>query len=222
MDDPTLETRRHDQALEELTRLNAFSGSVRILWPPMQALACHATTPLRVLDVATGAGDVPLRLWSRARRAGVALQLEGCDRSPMAVAHAQARARRAGADLRFFVLDLLHEEIPRGYDVICCSLFLHHLGEEEAVRLLRAMAQAATRLVLVHDLVRSVPGWLWAYLGTRVLTCSDVVRTDGLLSVRAAYTVEEIRALARAAGLSQVSMTRHWPSRFLLVWRVAP
>ncbi len=215
MDDPALEMRRHHQALQGLTRLNAFSGSVRILWPPIHALACEATVPLRVLDVATGAGDVPLRIWSRARRAGMAFQVEGCDRSPTAVAHAQARARRAGADLRFFVLDVLRQEIPRGYDVICCSLFLHHLGEDDAARLLRAMAQATRHLVLVHDLVRSVPGWLWAYLGTRVLT-------HGLVSVRAAYTVEEIRALVRAAGLSQTSITRHWPSRFLLAWRPTP
>src|SRR5437879_5864891 len=85
MDRPDLEERRHAQALRGLARINRWSGSARILWRPLQAVARQwGSAPLRLLDVATGGGDVPLRLWRKARRAGMALEVEGCDRSPTA------------------------------------------------------------------------------------------------------------------------------------------
>src|SRR5437868_11693552 len=90
MDQPDLDPRRHVEALRGLERINALSGSARLLWPPVRELARKAAAPLRLLDVATGAGDVPLRLWRRARKAGVALTVAGCDRSACAVGHARA------------------------------------------------------------------------------------------------------------------------------------
>src|SRR5207253_4164581 len=98
------------------------------------------------------------------------------------------------------------------------SLFLHHLDERQAIELLRAMACSARRLVLINDLVRSRTGYILAYLGTRLLSASDVVHTDGLRSVEAAFTLEELRALARRAALDRVRVTRHWPCRVLLEW----
>src|SRR5918912_1375115 len=74
MDQPGLDPRRHAHALRGLARINFWSGSAGILWPDLAALAREtAPRPLRVLDVATGGGDVPIRLWRRARRAGLDL-----------------------------------------------------------------------------------------------------------------------------------------------------
>src|SRR5947209_6535750 len=108
MDQPGLEEPSHVQALEGLARINRWSGSARLLWPSIRALAGEASSSaLRLLDVATGGGDVPLRLWHRTRRAGMALEVEGCDRSPTAVAHARRAAARCAAEVRFFEWDAL-------------------------------------------------------------------------------------------------------------------
>ena len=80
------------------------------------------------------------------------------------------------------------------------------------------MAQAATHLVLVNDLRRSTAGLALAHLAAWTLSGSDVVRADGARSVRAAFTVREAAALARAAGLKGAIVERHWPFRFLLSW----
>jgi 2-polyprenyl-3-methyl-5-hydroxy-6-metoxy-1,4-benzoquinol methylase len=174
---------------------------------------------LRVLDLATGAGDLPIRLWHKARRAHIQLRLEGCDVSPRAVAYAHQRAKNQGADVRFFQLDALADALPTNYDVLTSSLFLHHLNDEQAVNLLRRMAQAANRLVLINDLRRNLAGLALAYIGTRLLSTSDVVHRDGVMSVRAAFTLEEVRTLARNAGLEGAQVKKRWPCRFLLAWR---
>jgi SAM-dependent methyltransferase len=220
IDRPDLAAADHAAALRGLTRINRFSGSTRLLWPALRDLACEvAPRPVRVLDVATGAGDLPLRLWGRAQRAGLAVLVEGCDRSPFAVQYATEQAARRGADVRFFVLDALHDALPDGYDAITCSLFLHHLDDAQAVELLRRMGHAAGRLVLVNDLVRSIPGYVLAWLGCRVLSRSWVVHGDGPQSVAAAFTPAEARALAGRTGLAGVTVERRWPCRFLLTWR---
>jgi 2-polyprenyl-3-methyl-5-hydroxy-6-metoxy-1,4-benzoquinol methylase len=219
MDQPDLDRRRHVEALRGLERINRWSGSARILWPPLLEIARQSAAPLRVLDVATGAGDVPVRLWRRARKAGVDLRIEGCDRSACAVEHARGRAAEEGTNVTFFEWDALAGALPAGYDAVVSSLFLHHLDEDEAVGLLARMAAAAARLVLINDLERSLPGMLLAYLGTRVLSASPVVHTDGPLSVAAAFTRTEALALARRAGLDGACVQRRWPFRYLLTWR---
>jgi SAM-dependent methyltransferase len=219
MDQPGLDQRRHFHALRGLERINFWSHSAGILWPPLAELARQlAPRPLRVLDLATGGGDVPIRLWHRARRRGLPLEIDGCDVSADAIRYARERAVRKSATVRFFTHDALAGPLPEWYDVHFCSLFLHHLDEEQAVDLLRRMSQSASRMVLINDLVRSRVGLLLAQVAVRLLTTSPVVHVDGPRSVRAAFTLDEARSLAERAGLHGVSIGRRWPCRFLLAW----
>jgi 2-polyprenyl-3-methyl-5-hydroxy-6-metoxy-1,4-benzoquinol methylase len=217
MDLPDLDMERHVRALRGLERINRWSGSARLLWGPIRAQN-HSVQPRRLLDVATGGGDIPIQLWHKARRAGLKLEIAGCDRSPQAIEYARQRAAGSRADVHFFEWDVLQNGVPGRYDIVASSLFLHHLEESQAVALLKAMAGAARRLLLINDLVRSWAGYALAYLGTRVLSASDVVHSDGPRSVEGAFTVEELVALAQRAGLGQVRVTRRWPCRMLLEW----
>jgi hypothetical protein len=81
------------------------------------------------------------------------------------------------------------------------------------------MAASARRLVLVQDLVRSRAGYVLAHLASRTLTRSRVVRVDALRSVRSAFTLAEMKAMAERAGLAGACLKRCWPERFSLVWR---
>jgi 2-polyprenyl-3-methyl-5-hydroxy-6-metoxy-1,4-benzoquinol methylase len=217
MDQPGLDRGRHFQALRGLERINFWSRSAAILRPSLADLARRGG-PVRVLDVATGGGDVPVRLWRWARRAKLPLNFAGCDVSPDAVEYAGGRAAEQGAGVRFFVHDALAGPLPAGYDVLTCSLFLHHLEEGQAVGLLRRMADAAGMLVLVNDLERGPGGLVLAVVGTRLLSRSDVVHVDGPRSVEGAFTVDEARRLAEAAGLTGATVRRRWPFRYLLSW----
>src|SRR5262249_30041831 len=98
-------------------------------------------------------------------------------------------------------------------------LFLHHLIEADARELLRRMAIAARRLVLVDDLRRTQLGYFYAWAGARLLTNSYIVHTDGPLSVRAAFSIAEASQLAREAGWRDVQFRFHWPQRYLMTWK---
>ena len=128
MDQPGLERGRHLHALRGLERINAWSGAGRIFWPDVARLGRELKRPLRILDVASGAGDVPLRLWRRAARRGLDVQIEGCDKSE--TAGARPRCALPQAPRRFFEFDALAQALPPA-DIVC-SLFLHHLDERGA------------------------------------------------------------------------------------------
>jgi 2-polyprenyl-3-methyl-5-hydroxy-6-metoxy-1,4-benzoquinol methylase len=219
MDEPDLDHGLHAQALRGLRRINRLSGVAAASWSALVPLARAAQdAPLRVLDLACGGGDLAMALVRRAKRESLAIEVNGCDISQQAIRLAQIQAVRIGVEVRFFKLDALRDPLPADYDVLSCTLFLHHLEEEHAVKLLRRMAQAARRMVLVDDLIRSWSGYVLAWAGCRLLSRSPIVHFDGPASAAAAFTLEEVRALATRAGLDQAVLTRHWPERFLLTW----
>ena len=217
-DQPDLDSELLWQALAGLESINFWSRSLYVLWPSIRTLSRQMKRPLRILDIATGAADVPISLWHLARRAKLAVQIEACDLNPRTVSYAQHRAREKRADVHVFQLDVLHQEVPHPYDVILCSLFLHHLSDAEAVRVLDRMAQAAAHMLLVNDLLRCVEGLVLAHLSVPLLTRSKVNRVDSVRSVRAAFTVDEARSLATRAGLRGAVVEKRWPCRYLLKW----
>jgi 2-polyprenyl-3-methyl-5-hydroxy-6-metoxy-1,4-benzoquinol methylase len=219
MDAPDLAPERYLGSLRGLSRVNAVTGSAKILWPEILA-AARATPgkPLRVLDVACGGGDVPIALLRRVRAQRLPVVIDGCDVNSIAVQQATERAKSLGVSATFFQLNVLEDALPDDYDIVMSSLFLHHLSGNEARDFLSNAADAARRLVLIHDLVRCRAGLWLAQIGMRVLFCNDVCVHDGPRSVEGAFTVEEMRRLALDAGLDACRIEARFPYRFLLQW----
>lgn len=207
MDEPDLERNLHEDALSGIERINRVSGAAGALWRRIRRIPGS----LRVLDLACGSGDVACALQQRAREAGRDVSVFGCDVSAVAVDVAR---ERGGAE--FFRHDVVADGVPAGYDVYLCSLFLHHLSDEDSISVLRGMSQG--RALFVSDLRRTRRGLLLARVVTPFLTRSPVVRKDSELSVRGAHTMQEARELLRRAGLEDARIERQWPQRFLVSW----
>lgn len=104
------------------------------------------------------------------------------------------------------------------FDIVYCTLFLHHFDDSSAVKVLDAMKRLARHAVLIDDLCRTSLGWWLAYLGCHLLSRSHVVHFDGPQSVRAALTPLEAQALAAEAGMCDTAIRRHWPERYMMRW----
>ena len=98
------------------------------------------------------------------------------------------------------------------------SHFYHNLANEDAVKCRRARADAG-HAVLVQDLLRGAMGYVLAWSALRLLSRSDVAREDGPRSVRAAFSLPEVRTMAVEAGLAGSVIRRGWPERFILRWK---
>ena len=215
MDDPGLDPQEHRRALTALARLNRLSRAEAIIRREVAALAGRSDEPVSALDVATGSGDLPVALALRLRDS---VRVSGCDISDTALATARERAASRGVEVDLWRHDALAQPIPGRFDVVTCSLFLHHLDRESGVRLMRHMADAATRVVLISDLRRDRAGLALAWAASRVCTRSRVVRVDAVKSVRAAFKPTEVLEMAREAGLGSAEILPRWPRRMLLRW----
>jgi ubiquinone/menaquinone biosynthesis C-methylase UbiE len=196
--------------LRDLRRINRLLGgadlSVRairgLLELPSRARPETLET-LRVLDVGTGAADIPLAI-TRAFGPGYRVHVTATDsRSEVidaALAISPGLPRRP--DIALEIADGLALPYPdRSFDVAHTSLVLHHLSRDDGVAMLRELGRVATIGVVVNDLARGRLAWLGAWLLLHAMTRNRFTLHDGPLSVRRAYTRREARDMLAEAGL---------------------
>jgi ubiquinone/menaquinone biosynthesis C-methylase UbiE len=191
--------RRLGGAHATIERFEAFSRA----WKPGERID--------VLDIASGAADIPRALIAWGRRRGFDLRVTALDISRSALDY----ARRSGpSDDR---LHLLCADITRpfcqdqSFDYVTSALFFHHLTDEQVVDALRISARLARRGIVVNDLVRSRQAFVLTWLLTWPF--HPILHHDGPLSVRRALTPDELAGLARSAGVPWLTIRRHFGQR---------
>jgi ubiquinone/menaquinone biosynthesis C-methylase UbiE len=196
--------------LRDLARINRLLGGAELSLRAMRWLlerpapaAAPAPEGLRVLDVGTGAADIPLAML-RARGPWRSVRVTAVDSRPevidAALANRPELATHPGLELA--VADGRQLPYPDGaFAVAHASLVLHHLEPDVAVAFLRELARVARVGVVVNDLARGRLAWLGAWLLLHAMTRNRFTLHDGPLSVRRAYTRAEARELLAAAAL---------------------
>jgi SAM-dependent methyltransferase len=159
--------------------------------------------PATVLDVAAGAADIPRDLARRYPN----LTCIAFDLSDWMLALGDGVPRIRG-DVRWFPFR------DRSVDFIITTHFFHHLTDDQIVVVLREFDRVARRGIIVNDLVRNRRALFWIKLFT--LGANRYVKYDGPQSVKKGFTVAEIEALARRAGLDWLRVRRHFGHRLTL------
>jgi ubiquinone/menaquinone biosynthesis C-methylase UbiE len=167
------------------------------------------TTSLNILDLGTGSGDIPraIAAWARERQLPVAITAVDGNSEILQIAH---KSCDSWPEIRLEQHDLRALPYVAGsFDLVLCSLVLHHFASTEAVAVLQSIHTLARRGYVVNDLRRN---WLaiWSTeLLVRAVSRSAVFRHDAAQSCRAAFTVEELRAMAERAGLNHFQIWQH-------------
>jgi ubiquinone/menaquinone biosynthesis C-methylase UbiE len=199
--------------LRDLRRINRLLGGVALSRRAIEALVREAglppATPIALLDVGTGAADIPVALIQGWRRRGGELAVMAIDNRPevLAIAAAADAGRTPGLVLRQADGRALPFE-DAFFDVAHASLLLHHHEPADAEALVREMARVARHGIVVNDLARGWLAWLGGWLLLHLVTTNRFTRHDGPLSVRRAYSLPEARRLLIAAGLRIVHEER--------------
>ncbi|MCH1494934.1 MAG: methyltransferase domain-containing protein [Rubripirellula sp.] len=218
MDDPSLPVHDHLLALKGLARLNRASGIESSMFRMIrQFLHDRPDRRLRVLDVASGSGDVPIAWARRARREGWRIDLTLVDNRQTACEEQQRLAALADLSVKSIQQDCLTGSLPNGFDLVTCSLFFHHLTNPQVFQLLQSMQAATSGGLLLCDLERNRLNLELVRIASRCLTRSPVVHHDAVTSVRAAFTVKEFQPIASSALSRPFRIKRVFPCRFVLL-----
>jgi len=160
MDGPDVEPSVHAMALAGLRRINAVSHAARRMARPIiQTARRLKLNRLTMLDVACGGGDVSVGIVTTAAAVGIDIDLTLLDRSDIALKLATATAKHADIAVQTIRADLLDNWSAGSFDVVTCSLFLHHIRQaDQVVELLGRMRSIARRQIVISDLRRCRTG----------------------------------------------------------------
>jgi ubiquinone/menaquinone biosynthesis C-methylase UbiE len=209
-----------ERSLRDLREVNRWLGGTRVVLHHLAGLVRrHPRAEYRILDIATGSGDIPLHVARWARAEDVQVAIVATDNHPTTLELARTHTAAEPA-IRVEVADALKLPYPdESFDVVLFSTALHHFDDErDCIRVLREMHRVCRIGFIVNDLARSRP----ALLGARLLAITfwrthPVTRHDGPLSVRRAFTPAELRSLAARAGFANGRVEAHFPFRLALV-----
>jgi 2-polyprenyl-3-methyl-5-hydroxy-6-metoxy-1,4-benzoquinol methylase len=225
MDEPQPVTAELERDLDNLTTLNRVFGShalvLDFLRPRLNAARPDLHPRLgawRILDLATASGDIPRIIAAWAARKGIAVEIDAVDFQPSTLEIARKRSMNF-PNINFHEGDIRNFGAGEKWDIVLCSLALHHFSDDDATLVLRHAASLASRHVLAADLRRCAAGTLGVDLLTAVWMREPMTRTDARMSVRRAFSFDEFAKLARDAGWKNFGHARKFCFRQAL-WMV--
>lgn len=215
LDDPAADPALAARSLQDVARSNVwFGGASAVIAELIPILrTARARTPLTLLDVGTGAGDIPEFARRIASRNGVTLLTMGLELTPALAAGSRPRSGDAvaGSALALPFAD-------RSVDIATCSQVLHHFEAAEGAQLIAEMNRVARVRVIVADVRRTWAAAIGFWLASHALGFHPVTRHDGVVSVLRGFRTHELSSAVIAATGCRPSVRNRRGFRVTASW----
>ena len=198
MDRPQPVSEELKDDLRNLRQLNRHFGSYHLIRHFLRHWI-KTGDRLRIVDLATGSGDIPRLVVRYARSIGATVTIDALDRQAATLEIARYLSA-SYPEISYLEQDALEFEPPDPYDLVLCSLVLHHFSEDDAVKVLRRCRELSKKFVLVSDLRRGLLASVGVYLLTALVFRNPMTRNDGRASAARSFSFREFRSLAERAG----------------------
>jgi 2-polyprenyl-3-methyl-5-hydroxy-6-metoxy-1,4-benzoquinol methylase len=199
MDRPQPVSAELERDLERIRQLNRWFGSYHLVRDFVRRWIKPGAR-MRIVDLATGSGDIPRLIAGYARKIGAHVEIDAIDRQPatleiakkLSVGYRQISYREGNI--------LEWNPAAEAYDVALCTLVLHHFSDQDAASVLRRCRELSRKFVLVSDLRSGFLATAGVYLLTELIFREPMTRYDARLSTARAFSFAELDDLARQSG----------------------
>jgi SAM-dependent methyltransferase len=215
MDEPGVDPAELERALGFIRGVNRWLGYTRATIHHLEQFSRNWKRGERVtiVDLATGSADIPRAILEWSTRRGFDVHVVGVDLHER-TAHLAA-VENVDPRLKIVRGDVLDPPFDEGsFDYAHTAMFLHHLSDDDATKVLSIMNRLARRGIIAADLVRNVRAHRWIRLLT--LASSPMIRHDARVSVEQAFNEREVLAMRDRAGMSYAQFHHHFGHRFVL------
>lgn len=227
MDRDSLPPAERTEMVRRLHRFNralfSYHRFVRFLRPVIDAVAAREGRPARLLELASGSGELALALDRLATRRGLPVELTGSDIVQSHVDSANQRAEAGGHRVRFRrvdAMDLLAAVTPGAFDIICIAQAAHHFSPGFLARMIAQARVAGARHFVVIDGRRNLSTLAFLVPLAGALTRHRKLMYDAYITARKFYADAELELLARvAAPGADVAVQPHEPGFVTLTVR---
>lgn len=216
MDDFALEGKMFRDTLDKLETINRFLGGNVVTISGIKKLI--KTQPkdkeIVILDLGCGHGDILRDVAKFGRKQGYHFKLLGIDANADAITYAKELSEDY-PEVSFISMDIFSQEFKElEYDLVLCTLFLHHFKYKELVSFLQPTLKNAKIGVVVNDLHRhKLAYYLFKMLG--VFIRNKMVREDGLTSVLRAFKRKDLEEISKKI---EANFSIQWKWAFRYQW----
>jgi hypothetical protein len=205
LDSPGADPALVRRMLADIACANRWLGGVSALRVGLRFLLGTAprSMPLTLLDVGTGAGDLPLAAQRWARKRGIALRSVGVERHRAAAQLSNENGVpcvvACGSALPFRT-PVHPSPFTQSVDIVLISQLLHHFDDDAATTLIREAVAVARHGVILTDLRPMAGAALGFQLAGWALRFHPTTVSDGIVSVSRGRTAHMLGQLACRAG----------------------
>lgn len=213
MDDPQVDARVLRQTYQELKSINICTLGY---WPTMSAVEyflsrCARDRVTKILDIGCGDGEILRRIDHYGRKNNFSLELTGIDLKSQAIA---AAVTRTASKINFIHGDIFAQSEDETYDLIINSLTMHHMTNQEIVKLIQWMTRHARIGWSISDLDRRAVAYYFIKYFARLGRFNHVICHDAPLSVARSFRRGDWIDLVTQAGIGLDSVKISWYPNF--------
>ena len=216
MDDFTMEGVLIRDTLDKIEIINRFLGGNTVTIKGLKNLIKNQSKnkTITIVDLGCGNGDILRDVAKFGRKNNYSFKLIGIDANLAAIEYAKELSKEY-SELSFKTIDILSEEFKKeSYDIVLCTLFLHHFKNEELISFLKTTIEKATIGVVVNDLHRhKLAYYLFKLIGFFIK--NKMVRQDGLTSVLRAFKRKDLENISKKI---KVHFSIQWKWAFRYLW----
>jgi SAM-dependent methyltransferase len=191
----------------EMPYIHRLLGERRALRNTLFRDLSGGTERVSIIDVGAGSGELlcELRKWFGPRVSLTGVEIN--ETAARSIKRSDVEAVRGDALLLPFETG--------AFDTAFCTLFLHHLSDDDAVRLLCEMARVSRGRIYAIDLNRD-PAAYYFYKTFGRIFLQRLTLEDGALSILRSFTAKEMHSLAERACLRNVKVESSRVNRLIL------
>ena len=217
LDNADIEAKDLYRNLSELDTINAQLGGYNASKKGLYTILKTKQPVRTILDIGFGSGDSIKQLSNFADKKNVKLFFYGVDLKRDCVMYAKDNLS-AFPNKKLICDDYrnISAELLKQVDIIHCSLFLHHLTDEEIIDLFK-FGKSNQCIILANDLHRNWLAYNSIKLLTKLFSKSYLVKNDAPLSVRRGFKRSELVSLLERAGFTNYSVKWSWAFRYILI-----
>jgi len=203
--------------LRELDILNRTTGGHAITLKGIKQLITDHTKIYHIVDLGCGSGDSLRAIADWARENNFNVQLTGVDMNADVIGYFTKHCSTY-PEITSFTGDYL-EFLDRNtsVDIVHCSLFCHHLNDDELIKLFTYFSEKVTTGFVINDLQRKWLAYYSAWFFTRLLNGTILAKNDGPVSVLRAFKASELKYLLEKANIKNYIIQKTRLFRFLIV-----
>ncbi|TVZ28274.1 hypothetical protein JM83_3388 [Gillisia sp. Hel_I_86] len=216
MDDFELKGGDLEQTLSDLEKINKWLGGNTITLEGIQFLLKNTPekTTIRIADIGCGSGAVLREIANWGRKQKFDLELMGIDANPYTIEIAQRRSDYY-PEIKFEALNIFSEAYKKQkYDIVLCTLTLHHFKNEEILELLNIFKDQSSIGIVINDLQRSKTAYVLFQAFCKMFINNEIARKDGLTSILRGFKKNDLKNLAKKIPTQKHSIKWKWAFRY--------